>query len=211
MPGVGAEKIIMSRTKSTWPFMAQPMASKSYDVACPACGAAVGEPCHSTGQWPRTLERPHQDRARGYLELLATQPKREGRAEVIEGRTAGRDHAVISLKGGPATYRREPCPTCPWRKDATGEFPAEAFKHSAGTAYDMSTHTFACHQSGKERPALCAGFLLRGADHNLAVRLKRIERGQVSDGGHELHDSYRAMAVANGVNPDDPALGPCRP
>jgi hypothetical protein len=58
-----------------------------------------------------------------------------------------------------------------WRVDANGEFPAEAFRHSASTAYDMAQHTFACHESGSKKPATSAGFLLRGADHNLAVRL----------------------------------------
>jgi len=94
-----------------------------------------------------------------------------------------------------------------------GEFPAEAFRHSASTAYDMSDHTFACHQSGKEKPATCAGFLLRGATHNLAVRLGYMRgrfQGDVTDGGHELHESYRAMAIANGVDPEDPVLAPCR-
>jgi hypothetical protein len=32
----------------------------------------------------------------------------------------------------------------------------------------------------------------------------------VSDGGHRLYDNYRSMAVANGVDPDDPILAPCR-
>lgn len=32
----------------------------------------------------------------------------------------------------------------------------------------------------------------------------------VHDGGHELHDSYRAMAEANGVPHDDPVLKDCR-
>ena len=94
-----------------------------------------------------------------------------------------------------------------------GTFPAEAFRHSAETAYDMSQHSFACHESGAEKPATCAGFLLHGADHNLAVRLRRM-RGQIkndiSDGGHDLHHSYRDMAEANGVSPDDPSLTKCR-
>jgi hypothetical protein len=42
--------------------------------------------------------------------------------------------------------------------------------------------------------------------------LKRM-RGEcldVEDGGHELHESYRAMAIANGVAADDPVLAACR-
>lgn len=125
----------------------------------------------------------------------------------------GEQHQVVSVEGGASrSFRCQPCSDCPWRLDATGEFPPDAFRRSARTAYDMATEVFACHQSGVAKPAACAGFLLRGAHHNLAIRLRRM-RGEcldVDDGGHELHDSYRAMAIANGVPPDDPALGPCR-
>jgi hypothetical protein len=126
---------------------------------------------------------------------------------------AGHHHQVVTVEGGRGGYRRKPCSDCPWRIDATGEFPPEAFRHSANTAYDMSKHSFACHQSGASKPATCAGFLLRGAEHNLSVRLQRMDGriGQdVTDGGHELHASYRAMAVANGVDPEDEALRLCR-
>lgn len=133
--------------------------------------------------------------------------------KILEVRPAGEDHQVVSVQGdGCARYRRKPCDDCPWRVDATGVFPAEAFRHSAATAYDMSDRVFSCHSSGAEKPAVCAGFLLRGADHNLSVRLAQI-RGQqfdVGDGGCELHENYRAMAVANGVDPDDPVLAQCR-
>lgn len=129
-------------------------------------------------------------------------------------RPAGKDHQVVTLEGGrKSAYRREPCPDCPWRVDATGKFPAEAFRHSAGTAYDMAQHTFACHQSGAEKPATCAGFLLRGADHNLTIRMKRITgdiKDDVTDGGNLLHDNYRSMAIANGVDRHDPLLEKCR-
>ncbi len=126
---------------------------------------------------------------------------------------ADENHQVLTIEGGKGSYRRKPCAGCPWRKDQVGTFPAEAFRHSARTAYDMSEHAFGCHESGKDKPATCAGFLLRGAEHNLQVRLALI-RGDiaddVSDGGHALHDSYRAMAEANGVDPQDPVLKPCR-
>lgn len=68
-------------------------------------------------------------------------------------------------------------------------------------------------QIGIKRPAACAGFLLRGAEHNLAVRLKRMTGeivDDVRDAGHELHANYRAMAVANGVPAEDSALSACR-
>lgn len=126
-------------------------------------------------------------------------------------RPAGENHQVIEVVGGKkGSHRRKPCADCPWRKDAVGEFPAEAFRHSANTAYDMAQHTFACHQSGAEKPATCAGFLLRGADDNLSVRLRRMqgELLDVDDDGVELFDGYRDMAVANGVDPDDPVLAP---
>lgn len=128
-------------------------------------------------------------------------------------RPAGPDHQVVTVKGGQGGYRRKPCSDCPWRIDAVGMFPAEAFRQSANTAYDMSTHAFACHQSGSVKPAACAGFLLRGAGHNVAVRLKRMDGRigtDVSDGGHALHASYRAMAEANGVDSHDEILRPCR-
>lgn len=132
---------------------------------------------------------------------------------VTEIRPAGPDHQVVSVEGGRPLYRREPCATCPWRVDAVGEFPAEAFRHSASTAYDMAQRAFSCHESGTAKPALCAGFLLRGAEHNLTVRMHRMAgavKNDVSDGGHQLHASYRAMAVANGVGEDEAVLQPCR-
>ena len=36
-----------------------------------------------------------------------------------------------------------------------------------------------------------------------------LDRSAVNDGGHELHENYRAMAVANGLDPADPALARC--
>lgn len=128
-------------------------------------------------------------------------------------RAAGKNHQVVTVEGGAGGYRRKPCSDCPWRVDATGVFPAAAFKVSAPTAYDMATHTFVCHQSGHIKPAVCAGFLLRGAEHNLAVRLGLRNgrfRRDVTDGGHQLHTSYRSMAIENGVDPNDPVLSLCR-
>jgi hypothetical protein len=137
----------------------------------------------------------------------------KSRARITGKRPAGPDHQVLQVVGGPGVYRREPCGGCPWRVDQTGAFPAEAFRHSANTAHNMAQETFACHESGAGKPAICAGFLLRGAVHNLMVRLKFVKgelRDDVRDGGHALHANYRAMAVANGVPPDDPALAECR-
>lgn len=136
------------------------------------------------------------------------------RACITGRRLADENHAVVTVKGGARTYRRQPCQECPWRRDAPiGAFPAEAYRLSAETAYDLSTHQFACHMSGAERPATCAGFLLRGATHNLGTRLA-LSRGAINPeevtSDVELFDSYREMAEANGVDPDDPVLRRCR-
>lgn len=131
---------------------------------------------------------------------------------VTEARPAGPDHQVVTVTGGSGTYRKQPCGGCPWRVDQTGAFPAEAFAHSARTSYDMSQHQFSCHEAGHKKPAVCAGFLLRGADNNLSVRIQRIKGRMldVADGGHQLHEDYRSMAVANGLPPDHEALRLCR-
>lgn len=133
--------------------------------------------------------------------------------EIVSVKQADAEHLVLSTVGRTWVNRRTPCAQCPWRKDADGVFPPEAFRESAATAYDQSTETFGCHDSGIQRPAVCAGFLLRGAENNRTVRLAKafgIYDGQVQDLGLELHESYRAMAIANGVDPDDSTLQDCR-
>lgn len=133
---------------------------------------------------------------------------------IRETRVADDNNVVHSVEGGRGHYRRQPCGGCPWRVDQTGAFPAEAFRVSAPTAYDMSDRMFGCHESGTDNPSTCAGFLLRGADHNMMVRLRAasglLDLDSVTDAGVELHPSYRAMAEANGVDPDDHALRNCR-
>lgn len=132
------------------------------------------------------------------------------KSNVVSIRRADKNHQVVSVNGGDKRYMKKPCPDCPWRKDAVGEFPASAFQISAPTSYDMSDRMFGCHSAGTENPKTCAGFLLRGSQHNLSVRLHlmagEIELDEVSDGGHELFDNYREMAIANGVNDNDPVL-----
>jgi len=133
----------------------------------------------------------------------------------ITGRTpADAKNQVVTCVGGDYSYRRTPCAECPWRLDSpVGAFPASAYVISAPTSYDMSQCNFACHMKGATRPAICAGFLLR-AHHNLDVRMAaatgKLDYSQLSDGGVKLYDNYRAMAVANGVDEDDPALKDCR-
>jgi|SRR5450830_510137 len=132
---------------------------------------------------------------------------------ITQIRPADAYNQVITVEGGRGSYRRQPCAKCPWRVDAKGEFPAEAFRHSANTAYNLAQNTFGCHEAGSKKPATCAGFLLRGGNHNLAVRLGFISgrfKNDVHDGGHDLHENYRAMAIANGVPADDAAIAACR-
>lgn len=106
-----------------------------------------------------------------------------------------------------------PCAECPWRRDALGQFTPERFIALAHTAYDMSMVQFACHKSPEGGEFACAGFLERGADHNLAVRLcyisgayERLDRS----GGVDLVDDYREMAIRMGIPACHPALRPCR-
>jgi hypothetical protein len=94
---------------------------------------------------------------------VAEAPKRS-RPRVTDVRPAGPEHQVVTVEGGRGSYRRSPCSDCPWRVDATGIFPAEAFRHSANTAYDMSQKTFACHQVGSVKPAVITNTTIRVGD-----------------------------------------------
>jgi len=143
--------------------------------------------------------------------------RKRPRPTIVGRHLAGPDHAVVTVtssKGDSLTHARRVCGECPWRLDAPiGAFPAEAYRHSATTAYDMAPNTFACHMAGIDRPTTCAGFLLANSVHNLAVRLAAMT-GRISfdaiEATADLYPSYRAMAEANGVAPDDPALARCR-
>jgi hypothetical protein len=101
-----------------------------------------------------------------------------GAPRITQVRPVDAANQVVTVEGAEGHYRRSPCDGCPWRVDQTGSFPAEAFRHSAETAYDMSTHMFGCHEAGTSKPLTCAGFLLRGADDNMAVRM-RVVRGDI--------------------------------
>jgi Family of unknown function (DUF6283) len=118
------------------------------------------------------------------------------------------NHQVVSVVYSQSDYMRKPCGDCPWRKDAVGIFPAKAFKISAHTSYDMAQEKFGCHTAGTCNPKTCAGFLLQGAYHNLSYRLGKMKGmyNDVSDGGHELFNSYKEMAIANGVPATDDSL-----
>lgn len=108
-------------------------------------------------------------------------------------------------------FCRKPCNECPWRTDVpTGRFKPERYRRLARSAEDLSGVLFACHKTAEGKEVACAGFLLRGATHNMAVRLARVggdlKDGDVSDGGLPLFNNYTEMAVANGVRRRDPAL-----
>jgi hypothetical protein len=133
-----------------------------------------------------------------------------GKERITRVSPAGPDHQVVQVTGPMIGYRKTPCATCPWRVDQVGEFPAEAFRISADTAYDAAFETFACHRGGIKRALICAGFLLQNSMNNIGARLKGISGGPGCRSRFKLFDSYRAMAVANGVAPDDPMLAKCR-
>lgn len=138
--------------------------------------------------------------------------------KVRETRVVSDEYGVSKLEvsgEGRHLARKTPCEQCPWRTDVpTGVFPALAYVESAPTAYDMADETFSCHMAGAEHPATCAGFLLRHSYHNLSVRLAligmRLDLSKITDGGFPLYRSYREMAIANGVDPEDPVLAPVR-
>lgn len=153
------------------------------------------------------------------------------RATVLDSRPAGADHAVTTVTGGDRHFRIRPCADCPWRRDAVGKFPPDAFRLSANTGaehlsipsvcetelnerFNTVSHTFGCHSSGVERPVTCAGYILRGKDSlswRIAMAHGKFDPTRVSAGGAKLFRSYYEMAVANGVPADDPALAACRP
>lgn len=126
------------------------------------------------------------------------------------------NHQVVRVESEKKekSYCTQPCPECPWRKDAPiGAFPEEAFIHSANTAEDMSMNKFGCHMAGTENNKTCAGFLLKGAEHNLAVRMalinEEIDLKKIKT-DVDLYEDYVEMAIANGVDENHPALKRCR-
>ncbi|MFJ1768020.1 DUF6283 family protein [Amycolatopsis sp. NPDC088138] len=132
-------------------------------------------------------------------------------AEIIAVQPGADGWGVITYMAPGAAYQATPCTRCPWLRDSpTGAFPPEVFQHSAHTAYDLATHKFGCHSSPRDEPKTCAGFLLRGSAHNLAVRVHGPDVPTAVSTDRPLYDDYREMAIANGVAPDDPTLAPCR-
>ncbi|MFE4829958.1 DUF6283 family protein [Streptomyces sp. NPDC056672] len=144
-------------------------------------------------------------------------PRAAARGRIVAQRPAGDAWVTTAESDGPPVVPHSPCggdEPCPWRRDApAGQFPPEAYRLSAPTTYDQSTRAFGCHSSTPERVRVCAGWVLRGAGDNFRVRMW-VLNGDIDvphlPEGVELYDSYREMAIANGVAPDDPAIAPCR-
>jgi hypothetical protein len=107
-------------------------------------------------------------------------------------------------------HATKPCSECPWRTDVlTGKFPPERFEELASTAYDLAGTVFACHMSREGGEFACAGFILQSSVHNMRCRLARTSFDDVKS-PYPLFDTYREMAVANGVDEDSPYLDRCR-
>lgn len=142
------------------------------------------------------------------------------RRTTIKGtKIASDEYGVTSIEtsgGRKHVARKTPCEQCPWREDVpTGVFPAECIPA-------QRTHRLRCRHVHVRLPHggraasghMCAGFLLRHGAHNLSVRIalsgERIDLDKISDGGFPIYETYRDMAVANGVDPDDLVLKPVR-
>jgi hypothetical protein len=137
-------------------------------------------------------------------------------ARVLRVRPADGEWGVFTVASpDPRSAQPAPCAgaePCPWRRDApTGQFPAQAYRDSAATSQPGATRIFGCHSSTLEHPLTCAGWLLRGAQHHNQVQ-QALADGTLTlpelPDSIELYGSYTDMAVANGVDPGDPALLP---
>lgn len=107
-------------------------------------------------------------------------------------------------------HAHAPCAECPWRRDVpVGKFPPERYEALASTAYDLAGTVFACHMSPDKAEFACAGFILQSSAHNLAVRMSRQTFEDVRSTA-PLFDTFREMAVANGVDEHHPNLRYCR-
>lgn len=107
-------------------------------------------------------------------------------------------------------HAKIPCAECPWRRDvAPGKFPPERFEALASTAYDLAGTVFACHMSKEGGEFACAGFVLQSSAHNFRCRMARMPFDDVKS-PYPLFNTYREMAIANGVDEDDPSLRNCR-
>jgi hypothetical protein len=107
---------------------------------------------------------------------------------------------------------REPCSSCPYRKDVPPETwaPAE-FENLLAQDSSQFGALFGCHATRKTVPQVCGGWLLdqkRRGLPCLSLRLAMISKPEavaalegVSDGGHTLYESIEEMCITNGVEP----------
>lgn len=137
-------------------------------------------------------------------------------ARVLRVRPADDQWGVVTVAStDPRAAQPAPCAgaePCPWRRDAPPQqFPAQAYRDSAATSLPGATSLFGCHSSTREHPLICAGWLLRGAQHHDGIQ-RALADGTLTlpelPAGVDLYDSYQDMATANGVDPNDPALHP---
>jgi len=104
----------------------------------------------------------------------------------------------------PGFKQTRTCDECPWRKDVPpGRFPKERFIALRVSVKQGFFPLFACHKSPEEAPCACAGYLMVEGENNFFVRLAVIE-GRFDPKKLEvtapLYESYREMALANGVD-----------
>ncbi len=113
---------------------------------------------------------------------------------------AGPDQVAQIVDGDtPIVARHEVCKGCPWRKSNCGNFSPEAFETSKNTCEPDSVNLFMCHESGWEKPAVCAGFIIANPDHR---SIKVLAEAGVIDQTrtHEpeaMYESYEAMLRDN--------------
>jgi len=120
-----------------------------------------------------------------------------------------------STSAAPMAWAVRPCAQCPWRCDQpVGRFPAERFEYlrcpvagPQGSA-PPGAPLFACHMIREGGEIACEGWLaVEGLGHvgvRLAVLFGRLDPVALapSAGWPRLHDSFTAMARANGAGPD---------
>lgn len=108
----------------------------------------------------------------------------------------------------------EPCKSCPYRKDATIELWQKVeFEDLLKSEERFMGAIYGCHKyrfRPKTEVAMCAGWFLdqkkRGYP-SIALRMSLMVSGLdadqidalVTDGGHRLYSSVKAMCAANGV------------
>lgn len=102
---------------------------------------------------------------------------------------------------------RQPCPGCPWRRDAHAEeIPNFSLKLAEGLAAtspdeqgmgpDSFAPQFACHQSKDGEEIVCAGWLAAVGEAHPMVRMA-VLRGDLPEGAldhkPELHETYQEV------------------